>query len=185
MTRIKHGRHIWYVRHIQCIWIGGPRTKKLVWNWYSNGFEENKKHRSDCYFSAIDVTRINRQKRISLEYPDLQLALRCDEIPIPIFWEFPDFSEDDFSSVQENQEVVFHDDIPHWKEINNLICDLDCESPLLNCWHPKWRKKNLLSDNIRLTFYRNRYQDYLHFLSEDLVCCTDIAQILDTIGLSW
>ena len=51
-------------------------------------WREPRNHVSDCYFSTIDVTGINRKNRNVLKYPDLELE-RCPvahsvEYPVPV-----------------------------------------------------------------------------------------------------
>ena len=59
------------------------------------------------------MTGINSKNRGSLKYPDLQSAshpvAHCDGIPVPIFEELPDISDEDASSVegQEDEEKWF------------------------------------------------------------------------------
>ena len=83
-------------------------------------WREQTNHVTDCYFCAVDVTGINRKNRGSLKYPDIQSARRtvahCDEIPVPIFGELPDISDEDASNVEgheDEDEVVLEDDAPH------------------------------------------------------------------------
>ena len=46
------------------------------------------------------------------------------------------------------------------------------------------KESKLLSDSARITFYRNRHEEYLHlFFEEDLVCCTDVVQLLHKLGV--
>ena len=75
--------------------------------WVDQWQEESElwiNHVTDCYSCAVDVTEINRKNRGSLKYLDLQSARRpvahCDEIPVPIFGELPDISDEDASSVE-------------------------------------------------------------------------------------
>ena len=53
-----------------------------------------------------------------------------------------------------------------------LFATSACQRTLPNCWHPDWRKKKLLSDSARISFFRNRYQEYLCFFlySEGVLC---------------
>ena len=97
-------------------WTNGKRSLNfgipMVWM-------ETTNHVTDCYFCPVDVTGINRKNWGSFKYPDLQSAHRpvahCDEIPVPIFGELPDISDEDASSIEghENEEVVLEDDGPH------------------------------------------------------------------------
>ena len=118
LTSTKLGHHTWCARHAprlrgrtnskRCLNFGIP----MVWR-------EPTNHVTDCYLYAVDVTGINRKNRGSLKYPDLQSARRpvahCDEIPVPIFGELPDISDEDAPSVEghEDEEVVLEDDSPH------------------------------------------------------------------------
>ena len=91
-------------------------------------------HVTDCYFCAVDVTGINRKNQGSLKYPDLQSARRpvahCDEIPVLIFGEPPDISDEDASSVEgheDEEKVDLEVDASHpfsQKELNDLVRDL-------------------------------------------------------------
>ena len=77
-------------------------------------------HVTAWYFSAIDVTGINRNNRGNLKYPDLQSARRpfthCDDIPVPNVGELSDISDEDASSVEgheDKEEVALEDDASH------------------------------------------------------------------------
>ena len=173
-------------------WTNGKRSLNfgipMVWR-------EPTNHVTDCYFCAVHVTGINRKNRGSLKYPDLQSARRpvahCDEIPVPIFGELPDISDEDASSVEgheEEEEVVLEDDAPHpfsQKELNDLVRDLSFSKDSAELLASRLKEKNLLSDRARISFFRNRHQEYLRFFSEekDLVYCADIAQLLLKLGV--
>ena len=166
-----------------CLKFGIP----MVWR-------EPTNHVTDCYFCAIDVTGINRKNRSSLKYPDLESARRpvahCDEIPVPVFGELPDISDEDSSSDQADEEegVVFCDDAPHpfsQMELNDLVRDLSLSKSSAELLASRLKEKNLLTDSARITFYRNRHQEYLCFFTEekDLVYCTDIGLLLHKLGV--
>ena len=115
-------------------WTDGQRSLNfripMVWR-------ELTSRVTDCYICAVDVTEIDRKNRGSLTYPDLQSARR-DEIPVPIFGELPDISDEDASSVEahEDEEVVLEDNAPlpfFQKELNGLVRD---QWNLPNCLHP-------------------------------------------------
>ncbi|ESO06027.1 hypothetical protein HELRODRAFT_160140 [Helobdella robusta] len=167
-----------------CLKFGIP----MVWR-------EQRNHDTDCYFCSIDLTGINRKNRSSLEYPDLQSARRlvahCDDIPVPVFHKLQDISDDESSS-DEDQETeeewpVVDDETPQLfsqQELNDLVCDLSLSKASAELLASRL-KKNLLSGCARITLYRNRHQEYLQFFSEvqDLVYCTDIAQLLHHLGV--
>ena len=157
-------------------------------------WREPTNHVTDCYFCTIDVTGINRKNQSSLKYPDLESAYHpvahCDEIPVPVFGELPDISDEDSSSVPEDEEeeVVLNDDAPHpfsQKELNDLVCNLSLSKSSAKLLASRLKEKNHLSDSACITFYHNRHQEFLHFFFEekDLVYCTDIAQLLHNLGV--
>jgi len=174
----------WTKGNRSCLKFGIP----MVWRQPTN-------HDSDCYFCAIDVTGINKKNRSSLTYPDLQSARRpvaqCDKIPVPLFQELPESSDEDSSSAPEDnveEEVVYGDDAPHpfsQEELNDLVRDLSLPKSSAELLASRLKEKNLLTDSTRITFYRHRHEEYLHFFSEekDLVYCRDIAQLLNKLGL--
>ena len=159
-------------------------------------WREPQSHVTDCYFCAIDITGINRKNRSSLTNPDLDLARRpvthCEEIPILVFKEFPETSDDASSRFSEDtydEETPLNDRAPQplsQNELNDLVRDLNlpkCSAELLTS---RLKEKNLLEDSVKISFYRNRHQEFLPFFSEenDLVYCTDIIQLLHNIGVS-
>ena len=71
--------------------------------------------------------------------------------------------------------MVLEDDDPHpfsQKELNDLV-------------GIKNEGKNHISDSVRISFFRNRHQEYHCFFStvKDLVYCADIAQLLLKLGV--
>ncbi|KAK5650493.1 hypothetical protein RI129_001522 [Pyrocoelia pectoralis] len=175
--------HMWTKGHKSCLKFGIP----MVWR-------EPRNHGNDCYFCSIDVTGINRKNRKNLTYPDLESARRpvahCDEISIPVFRELPVISDQDSSSVEEDEEEYVVDDSGAPKlfsqmELNDLVRDLSLSKSSAELLASRLKDKNLLSDSVRITFYRNRHQDYLSYFSQekDLVYCSDIAQLLHKLGV--
>ena len=118
--------------HQNSTWVDECQEESELWN--SMVWREPTNQVTDCYFSAVDVTGINRKNRGNLKYPDLQSARRpvahCDEITVPIFGEIPDISDEDAASVEgqeDEEEVVLENDAPHpfsQKELNDLFRDL-------------------------------------------------------------
>ena len=116
----------------------------------------------------------------------------CEEIPIPVFKEFPETSDDASSSFSEDnydEESPLNDRAPQplsQNEPNDLVRDLNlpkCSDELLAS---RLKEKNLLEDSVRISFYRNRHQEFLPFFSEknDLVYCTDDIPLLHNLGVS-
>ena len=144
-------------------------------------------------FCVIDVTGINRKNRSSLKYPDLESARRplahCDEYPVPFYAELPDISDEDSSSVLEDEEEEgsFTDDAAHpfsQNELNDLVRDLNLFKSSAELLASRLKERNLLS-GVRIAFYRNRHKEFLWFFLEekDLVYCTDIVHLLRKLGV--
>ena len=170
-------------------WSKGKKTSlkfgiPLVWR-------EPRNHVSDCYFCAIDVTRINTKNRKALKYPDLESARRpvahSDECPVPVCAMLSDDCDNGSTAAQESQvdkETDFSDDTPHpfsQNELNDLVRDLNlskfsAEFLAYGDWLLEIKGKKLLSNGTRITFYRNRHQEFLHFFFEEKIWFT--AQIL-------
>jgi len=113
-----------------------------------------------------------------------------DEIPVPVFFsEIPDISKDESSSVEESENDVMFDSnnaAPQplsQKELNHLVRDLSLTKTCSELLASRLKGKNLLSDGVRVTFYRSRHNDYLPYFTEekDLGYCIDVAQLL----ISW
>lgn len=174
----------WTKGNKRCLKFGIP----MVWR-------EPTNHVTDCYFCAIDVTGINRNNRRSLQYPDLESASRpvphSDDIPVPVYGELPAISCEDSSTTEgntEEEEVVPDADAPHplsQEELNDIVRDLSLSKFSSELLASRLNEKNLLSDTVRITFYRNRHAEYLRFFSEekDLVYCTDVPQLLHKLGV--
>ena len=158
-------------------------------------WREPRNHISDCYFCAIDVTEINRKNRKVLKYPDLETSRRpvahSDECPVPVYAMLFDNSDNGSPAAQESQkdeEADFSDDTPHpfsQNELNDLVRDLNLSKSSAELLASRLKKENLLSNGTRITFYRNRHQEFLHFFFEekDLVYCTDIVYLLQKFGV--
>ena len=98
-----------------------------------------------------------------------------------IFGELPDISDEDASSVEghEDEEVVLEDDAPHpfsQKELNDLVRDLSLSTDSAEVLASRLKEKNLLSDSARISFFRDRHQEHLHFSLQWRTLCT--VQIL-------
>ena len=57
-----------------------------------------KNHFNECYFCLVNLKRLNRHKKKTWNYPNLQSARRpvshCEEVPVPEFSDLPDVSMD-------------------------------------------------------------------------------------------
>lgn len=176
-------------------WSKGQKTAlkfgiPMVWR-------EPTNHVTDCYFCAVNVSGINRNNRNSLIYPNLQSARRpvahSEDIPVPVFTELPDIDEQEspILSVSDDEEdyVVEESGAPEYftqMELNDLVRDLNLSKSSAELLASRLKEKNCLSKGVRITFYRNRHQDYLQYFCEekDLVYCNDIARLLYKLGVA-
>ena len=97
------------------------------------------------------------------------MVAHWDEIPVPIFGELPDISDEDASSVErheDKEEVVLEDDAPHpfsQKELNDIVHGRSLSKDSAKLLASRLKEKILLSDNARISFFRNRHQEYSRF----------------------
>ena len=82
--------------------------------------------------------------------------------PEPVFGELPDISDEDFYSVQEDdeEEVVLNNDVPHpfsQKKLNDLVPDLSLSTSFVKLLASRLKEKSLLSDSAHIIFYHNRH----------------------------
>ena len=80
---------------------------------------------------------------------------------------------------QEDEKADFSDDTPHpfsQNELNDLVRDLNLSKSSAELLASRLKEKSFLSHGTRITFYRNRHQEFLHFFFEEKIWFT--AQIL-------
>ena len=120
------------------------------------------------------------------------MVAHCDEIPVPIFGELPDISDEDASSVEgheDEEEVVLEDDAPHpfsQKELNDLVRDLSLSkgSAELLASGLKEKKTSSLTVLASATSATDIKSTSVFFSTvKDLVYCADITQLLLKIGV--
>ena len=113
VTRTRFELHTWPASHAPSICDNGPRAQRTAWNleypWCGGAVKSCNRlpllcYWFDCYFCAIDLTRMNKNNRSSLKYPDLDSASRpvahCEDILIPVYAGLCATSEDDYSSIE-------------------------------------------------------------------------------------
>ena len=103
---------------------------------------------------------------------------------------FPDISDEDSSGVEENEEeVILDEDAPHpfyQMELNDVVRDLGLSKSFAELLASRLKENNSLSNSARITFYRNRHEEYFPFFfceEKDWVYCTAIAQLLHKLGV--
>ena len=152
-------------------------------------WREPKSHSDNCYFCAINLTRINKKKCKSFIYPNLPSTLRavgnCDEIPISAFKELPDAPNENLDvSFEEQDHLDDNDFVPkstepilfNQEELSDLIRDLNLSKESSELLASRLNDRNLLRQGTKVTFYRTRDDEFLRFFEElpDFVFCIDI-----------
>ena len=86
---------------------------------------------------------------------------------------------------QEDEKTDFSDDRPHpfsQNELNDLVRHLNLSKSSSELLASRLKEKKLSCNGTRITFYRNRHQEFLHFFfKKDLVYCTNIAYHLQKL----
>ena len=162
-------------------------------------WREPKNHTDDCYFCAVNLRGINKNKRKSLIHPNLPSALRpvarCDEISIPVFKELPDVPNENLDvSFEEEDDLNDNDFVPkssepilfNQEELSDLISDLNLSKESSELLASRLNDRNLLQQGTKITFYRTRDDEFLRFLGElpDFVFCIDIPSLLLKLSTS-
>ena len=169
------------------LWTKGTRTLAfgipMIWR-------EPLNHESDCYFCAFNTNGINRKKRIDIKNPDLESARRpiphSDEIPVPVFQDNPNIEP---FRVEEHTVQEFGDhNAPapltfSQNELNDLVRDLSLSKESSELLASRLKDKHLLSRGVRITSYRTRHQDYLHFFLKKVTWCTALILRSSCINL--
>ena len=162
-------------------------------------WREPKSHSDNCYFCAINLTRINKKKCKSFIYPNLPSTLRavgnCDEIPISAFKELPDAPNENLDvSFEEQDHLDDNDFVPkstepilfNQEELSDLIRDLNLSKESSELLASRLNDRNLLQQGTKITFYRTRDDEFLRFFEElpDFVFCIDIPGLLLKLGVN-
>ena len=79
--------------------------------------------------------------------------------------------------------MILDYDAPHpfsQMELNDLVRDLGLSKSSTELLASRSKESNFLYNSARITFYRNRHEEYLRFFyaEKDLVYSTDIAHVL-------
>jgi len=167
-----------------CLKFGVP----MVW-W------EQKNHFDDCYFCAVNIIGINRNNH---DLPSARrLVPHSDLVPVPLFRELPQLSEDEscMSAIAQGKEsggrdsgfqITSHSEGFDQNELSDLIRDLNLSKDLSELLASRLKEKNVLQLGTKITFYRRREKYLLPFFTKDknLVFCNDIGNLLKKTGLS-
>ena len=71
---------------------------------------------------------------------------------------------------RENEEMDFSDDCPHpfsQNELNDFVSDLNLSKSSSELLASRLKERNLLSNDSRITFYRNKHQEFRHFFKKN------------------
>lgn len=161
---------------------------------------EPRNHLDDCYFCAVNVKGMNRYKKRSWLYPNVQSVkpptLHSENLPIPVFTSLSaEYSNDvemldSYSQNDNNSENEFEECSSTFQgfsqgEQNDLIRDLHLSKKSAELLASRLKEKRCLQPGVTITTYRNRERDILPFFTEanDIVYCNDISGLLNLMGL--
>ena len=163
--------------------------KPMIWR-------EPTSHYDDCYFCSINVKGINKKSRRNLTYPELRSASRpvphSNEVPIPSVPSHmsTESSLDASSSSQKYSDPGLFANIEPTVfetqgELNDLVRDLNLSKDQSELLASRLNEKNLLGEEVNISFYRNRHIEFLKFFDNDdnLVFCIDVQGLLQFLGI--
>ena len=160
-------------------WTHGKKKMRfgipMVWH-------EPQNHLNDCYFCIVKLSGTNAKKKHCITYPNLPSAmqpiLHCDQVPAPVFLEFPsndgDEGEDeDYDQTDSDFDVTYLmlqspaatsklNAPSHFsqEELNDLVCDLSLSKENSELLASRLKEKNLLESGTNVTFYRTREKEF-------------------------
>ena len=169
--------------------------KSMVWG-------EPPNHVHDSYFCSIDVKRMNKKKRKSLNYQSfpsvIQPIAHSDDIPISEF-KLPDLSIDEHSEEEpyDHKELTDGDKIDdedfaypsmlfNQKNLSDLIRDLSLSKEFSKFQGIFHDYRNLLQHSAKITFCRLWNKESVLFFGDQLnfVFCKDIPGVLMKLGVT-
>jgi hypothetical protein len=163
-------------------------------------WREPKNHHDDCYFCMVNTKGLNGTSRHTVAYPDLESARRpvehCPAIPIPSFTSLPDLEDDDSCTYLDEVDDMMHDvdfkpgssiepDLFEQGDLNDLVRDLNLSKQQSEVLASRLQERALLHPSTNVTFYRNREQKFLPYLTSEnsFVYCNDIGGLLLAMGV--
>lgn len=176
-------------------WINGkdvsmPFAVPMVWR-------EPKDHVNDCYFCLTPrASGMTNKKKSAIQYPNIPSAMQpvphSEQLPVPAPPTNFSIEEDDTgeptptkSSDPDYAECGSTPHIITQGELNDLIRDLDLgknKSELLGSRLQQW---NLLAPDVKISWYRARQKDLVHFFQMDgaLCFCNDVDGLMESLGM--
>ena len=121
----------------------------------------------------------NAKTNHSIQIPSIPSSLRpvphSDEIPIPVYVEPQDENQvDDTADISDcdDLDVDFDKDdkVPETfsqSELNDLVRDLYLSKDLSELLASRLNDKNVLDPDTRITFFRNREEEFLQYFAVD------------------
>lgn len=159
---------------------------------------EPTNHVNDCYFCAVNIKGMNKYKKRSWVYPNIQSAkppvLHSDCLPVPIFSTLSNVTCDDVEMLDiqnsSGSESEFEECSPTMRgfsqaELNDLIRDLNLSKRSAELLASRLKEKQCLQPEVTITSYRTREKNILPYFTEDsgLVYCNNVSGLLHLMGL--
>ena len=140
-----------------------PFAIPMIWR-------EPKNHVDDCYFCLTKVKGFSAKNRKNIAYPNLDSALR----PVD------DADDDELYTTDETPQTFSQ------AELNDLVRGLNLPKESAELLASRLKEKYLLDHTARVTYFRNRHQEFMEFFVEEreLVFCNNIAGLLLKLGMT-
>ena len=156
-------------------------------------------------YSSATSSQNYKEKKRAVNYRNISSAIRpvphTDDIPVPVPPQRYILDSDDEPT--ENQEKtpepststdadfiagLKFDDFHRitQEDLNDLIRDLDSPKSKAELLGSRLQQWNLLKENVRISVYRKRHEDLVHFFKVErgLVACTDIDGLMQTLNIN-
>lgn len=177
-------------------WTNGTRKSlkfgiPMIWR-------EQRNHINDCYFCMVSIKGINGRNKSKWRYPDLDSAKRpvshSQDIPVPSFTCLAELSEEECISSSESnrQDDIDFEGISsapqlfQQSQLNDLVRDLNLSKKSAELLASRLAEKNLLYPETKVSYYRTRETEFVHFFSEEnsFVFCNNVEGLMMKMGLT-
>lgn len=160
-------------------------------------WREPSNHHDDCYFCVTKIIGINNKNCSKWIYPELKSAIRpvlnTSDTPAPqqpcMSSEHPAECSQQIHNDEDSGDSDFvcsGDPRPlNQNDLNDLIRDLGLSKTASEILASRLKERNLLTNETKISYYRNREKDLLPFFTEkdNFVFCSDIPGLMTAMGL--
>lgn len=151
-------------------------------------------HATDCYFCLTKIQQRGRHKKVEYaQVPSMTKPIpHSHSVPYPVCTkrkrepsvepDEPPVEPDEQSTADESEvELERNPKLFTQSELNDLIRDLDLSKLKSELLASRLKERNLLSPDVRVTFYRNRHKQFdKYYSTKDNTCfCHDVNGLFE------